>query len=278
MELALRGRVQMNRCRPVRHRSQWRRADQLTILRIVLGVVVLGLSLAVLKQSWIGYLWPDSFALLVFLSTYALGRKVAVIDPTPTGDVLLDEALRELGRSGVGEKMWRALVGASPPKESWAILTGLLEAQGVLSASAVGHETPLVSAEESGALISDFGGLKPASRNQTVTGLRVNTQSEAWLALEERLQGVLSGQQMPDAQMVALLLLATLGDLRGGTRLPRKDAILYQLCPPETRAAAHARLSAILKGDPALALHIGECLYDTLLGIRDRALESRRRP
>lgn len=239
----------------------------------------MGLSLAVLKQSWIGYLWPDSFALLVFLSTYALGRKVVITDPTPTNGVLLDEALRELGRSGARDTM-RAWVGASspPPKDSWAILTGRLEAQGVLGASAVGHETPLVSAEESGALISDFSGLKPAFRNQTVTGLMVNTQNEAWQMLSQRLQRVLNGKQKPDARTVALLLLATLGDLRGGTRLPRKDAILYQLCPPETRAAAHARLSAILKGNPALALHIGECLYDTLLGIRDRALERRRRP
>src|ERR1051326_624206 len=76
MELALRGRVQMSRFKPIRHRSWWRRSAILTPLRIVLLVVVLGLSLAVIKQSWIIYLWPDSFALLVFLSTYALSRKV----------------------------------------------------------------------------------------------------------------------------------------------------------------------------------------------------------
>jgi hypothetical protein len=102
-------------------------------------------------------------------------------------------------------------------------------------------------------------------------------QDDAWQMLYDRLRAVLVEGQAPDAQTAALLLLATVPELHRFSRLPWEDATIYRLFAPEERQRAHERLTQLLQADPLMTTQLDPVLYDTLLFIRDKALEGIKR-
>ncbi len=193
---------------------------------------------------------PDVGTLLLIACIESLvSRKLAVVDASPTGQGELDKELEWLQHPGCLKGGWHFYTTRRQRiREEQAshfmrwLAEGMAEVQGVTLAW----------------VYQDVGRA---------------AQEEVWPPLQERFRSVLIGGQPPDAQTVALLLLATFYDLRRFTRLPRKDAALYQLFAPEEQPLAHQRLTQLLQAAPEMMAQLDPALYDTLLFIRDQLID-----
>lgn len=249
MELALLGRVRVNRPRPPEHHNTWYYRRAIVVSLPFLGAAILHLSLFIafplFSSVWVA-MGPDIGAVLlgICLEALLLYRKLSVVDAAPTGQEELDKHLEWMLHPGClylfQTRHQRSREEQASYVNHW--MAEMTRSQGVLLAR----------------LYQDVGKAE---------------EEEVWPALQERLRSVLIGGQPPDPQTAALLLLATFYDLRRSKRLPRKNAVIYRLFAPEEQPLAHQRLTQLLQAAPEMTAQLDPDLYDTLLFIRDQVIE-----
>jgi hypothetical protein len=254
MELALLRGIRVHRPRPPERQNAWYAHRILRLLPLYLLLLVLFVSLQVAfprVEFWIF----ASYALSVFLLTAGMdvlfARKLVVVAGELTEDAPLDAMLE-----GMQEPAWLG----------WRWL--LFRRRRPASVQEYERNAP-----------HRYAYLMSLSRRLSVpeqasdTRVQGDGQDDAWEALKGRLLAMLVEGQAPDAQITALLLLATVPEMHRFRRLPRADAALYRLLAPEERQRAHARLTQLLKAAPVMTQQLDPALYDTLLFLRDQAFE-----
>jgi hypothetical protein len=283
MELALHGRLHMDRTTPLENHAYWYEQRQKRGSWKVLWFFVppLALSLACLiafqhAQQQLALLFLlGSVAYILLRLLLAVVRallsrgesvqgKLGVVDPTPMGNHVLDAIL------------WQMLsAGQSRQAYQWLYSPGALRADGLYAF------TERRLAEHGWITLTGkqpvLGGLFKAET------LVINRQSEQWQVLSNQLRSALVLGDSSSPEMVALLLLLTVfthtfhtpRQLRFPGQPHRKIVSgLYQvLSSPEEITIARQRLQALMRGDQGIAAAIGVPLYDMLLSIRD-AIES----
>lgn len=255
MELALIGRVRVNRPRPPERHNAWYYRRAVLLLPPFLGASILLFYLRTTFTSfsfWM-YVAPEiGIALLIAGIESLFSRKLSVVDATPTGQEQLDKELEWMLHPGClkGGRYFFTTRQQWSREEQTSQFTRWL-AEGI---ETQGVAPDLMLAQ----MYKDVGKAK---------------QEEVWPPLQERLRSVLIDGQTPDPQTVALLLLATLHDLHRYSRLPWKDAVVYQLFAPEEQPLAHQRLTQLLKPAPEITAQLDLALYDTLLFIRDQTID-----
>ncbi len=248
MELALLGRVRVNRPRPPERHNAWyyRRAIFVFLPFLGAGIVQFSLETAFSLYSslWVSIGPVIGAALLVVCLEVLFYRKLSVVDAAPTGQEELDKHLEWMLHPGCLYLFQTRHQRSRDEQANYANywMAEMTRSQGVLLAR----------------IYEDVGKAE---------------EEEVWPSLQERLRSVLIGGQPPDPQTAALLLLATFYDLRRFSCLPRKDAIIYRLFAPEEQPLAHQRLTALLKAAPEMTVQLDPDLYDTLLFIRDQTID-----
>ena len=287
MELALQGRVGMDKPTSLEDHAywyEWRRKHSWKPLWLFVPLVALFLACwlayqhAYLRLAFILLLVcmayvPLTLLLLVVLSLFSreqrIQRKLGVVDPTPTGNAVLDVILRQMMATGKSRRVYNWLYGSRALSAAglYAITEGRLAEHGWI--------TPT--------------GEQPFLGLFKVDTLVLNRHTEQWQVLSQQLRSALLLGDAPSPDMVALLLCLTLLDETFLThhhlRLPgqpmRKvvSSLEQILSSPEEVMIARQRLQALMQGDQVIAAAIGERLYDTLLSIRngvERSVEARR--
>ena len=290
MELALHGRLHMDRPTPLENHAYYYKQKQKQRSGKGLWFIVppLALFLACViasqrGQQQLALLFGLGFMayiiltlLLLFIVGGLLSRgktaqgNLEVVDPTPTGNDVLDAVLRQMLSTGESRQSYRWLYGRGALRADglYRITEGRLEEHGWITLTGKQRVLGLVEVET----------------------LVINRQTEQWQALSEQLRSALLLGDALSPQMVALLLCLT---LLGETfvtphhiRLPGQPAgrkmvsSLYQfLSSTEELRIARQRLQALMQGDQVTAAAIGYPLYDTLLSIRnavERSVEAKR--
>lgn len=254
MELALLGRVRVNRPRPPEHHNAryHHRAILLWLLLLPLTGLFIYLQTAL---NFYGF-WVFSFYILgcylpIAVLDWLLSRKLLVVDTQWTDDAQLDAELE-----GMQE----------PEPLIWIWLLPFFRGRRQQIAQEFQNQAP----RRRSYLMSLY-----RRRNLTEQAPGdSDEQDDAWQALKDHLHAVLVEGQAPDAQTTALLLLATIPELHRFSRLLREDATIYRLFAPEERQVAHERLTQLLKADPIMTMQLDPVLYDTLLFIRDKVLDT----
>jgi len=288
MELALHGRLHMDRTTPLENHAYWyERRQPLSWKGLWFFVPPLALFLACLiafqhAQQRLAVLFLLGFIayiLLMLLLAVVRGLlsrgksaqgKLEVVYPTPTGNHVLDAIL------------WQMLsIGQSLQAYQWLYGSGALRADGLYAF------TERRLAEHGWITLT---GKQPALGGLfKVETLVINRQSEQWQVLSNQLRSALLLGDSLSPEMVALLLLLTVfthtfhtpHQLRFPGQ-PRRKIVsgLYQiLSSPEEITIARQRLQALMRGDQGIAAAIGVPLYDILLSIRngiELSVESKR--
>jgi Golgi phosphoprotein 3 (GPP34) len=266
MDLALRGRVRMERPQSPEQRFQSQRLNMIWLLLAVVALLgPLAALLLNLLSAPVGVaLSIAGTVLLIVVGRLANNRragKMAIADASPTGDELLDAALQGMARIGqralIKTYIWRyfrirTLAG------DLAKLRARLEAEGLVSNAGRG---PIL-----------FG---------MVEVKIVNRDHPAFRSLGERVRTVILGG-VPDPQAVALACLfagaprgivlgqGIVGVPRGvvlGRRGCRALNGLFQFFHDDEFTTVTSRLAQIRRGDPAITALIGNDLYDTFVAI-----------
>ncbi len=289
MELALHGRLHMDRPTPLENHAYAYRQRQLQRSGKLLWFVVPPLLLFIAgiitfenAQQQLASLFFLGFGayiivlllLLLVIGSFSKNKRVqanlAVVNPTPTGNGVLDAVLRQMLSTGESRQVYRWLYGR-----------GSLKADGlykITEGRLVGHGWITLTGKQR--VLGLF----------EVETLVINRQTEQWQALSEQLRSALLVEDTLSPHMVALLLCLTLLTETFVTprhlRFPGQPAkrkmvsSLYQfLSSPEELTIARQRLQALMQGDQAIAAAIGFPLYDTLLSIRngvERSVEAKR--
>ena len=212
--------------------------------------------------------------LLLVIGSFSKDKRVqanlAVVNPTPTGNGVLDAILRQMLSTGESRQVYRWLYGRGALKADglYKITEGRLVEQGWITLTGKQRVLGLIEVET----------------------LVINRQTEQWQALSEQLRSALLLEDTLSPHMVALLLCLTLltetfvtpRNLRFPGQPAKRKMVssLYQfLSSPEELTIARQRLQALMQGDQAIAAAIGFPLYDTLLSIRngvERSVEAKR--
>lgn len=244
MELALLGRIRVNRPRPPQRQNAWyyhRRLRLMLLYLLLAGLFIYLQETLAISGFWVVAAFLLAFFLLMVGMDALFERKLVVVAPAWTEDAQLDAVLEGLREPALG----------------WPGSTQEFEQTAPRRYAYVMHLSRLTQVPE-----------QPLEASVQREG-----QDDAWEALKGRLQAVLVAEQAPDAQTAALLLLATIPEVHRFSRLPREDATLYRLFSPEERQRAHARLTQLLKAAPVMTRQLDPVLYDTLLFLRDQAFE-----
>lgn len=251
MELVLLGRIRVNRPRPPHRHTAWYYRRAVFLFPPILGASILHTYLWTtfpFISFWVLVASDVGMALLIAGVESFLSRKLSVADAASTGQAELDQELEWLQHPGCLKGGWHFYAQRhqqSREEQASHFLRWLaegIETRGILLAQ----------------VYQDVGKAE---------------QEEVWPLLKECFRVVLIGGQPPDAQTAALLVLATFYDLRRFTRLPRKDAVLYQLFAPEEQPLAHRRLTQFLQAAPEMTAQLDPALYETLLFIRDQLID-----
>lgn len=277
MDLALRGRVRMERPLPPERRG--RRLGR-NIWGLV-AILVLSLTLFIPVAAWRDLLPLGMAALLpfgvwallpfaVFLAffavliafgivAYARAPRMVIADTSPTGEDMLDATLRGLLVYGPRGRIYRYIrryFDFLTMPQILKVLRERLEWHRILLPAASGRRTTF------------FGLVQLRSVDRTHPAFR---------SIGERLRRLLLGGEIPDTDIVALAVL--LG------REPRVIMIgrpgerpldgIHQFFWPQERPVVRRRLRAIAAGDPVVTASLGGELYDTLLAIRVGVQEAR---
>ncbi len=289
MELALHGRLHMDRPTPLenhayayRQRQQQRSGKLLWLVVPPLVLFIAGIiafqnaqqQLALLLFLGFGAYIIVLLLLLLVIGSFSKDKRVqanlAVVNPTPTGNGVLDAILRQMLSTGESRQVYRWLYGRGALKADglYKITQGRLVEQGWITLTGKQRVLGLIEVET----------------------LVINRQTEQWQALSEQLRSALLLEDTLSPHMVALLLCLTLltetfvtpRNLRFPGQPAKRKMVssLYQfLSSPEELTIARQRLQALMQGDQAIAAAIGFPLYDTLLSIRngvERSVEAKR--
>jgi len=276
MDLALRGRVRMERPLPPERRGRrtgvaWR-----------LGVfLVLASTLFVPVAAWrhllpfeVGVdLPPAAWTLLPFavfllffvvvmvfgIASNALAPRMVIADASPMSEDMLDATLRGLllfGPRGQVYRYIRRYFDITTLPKILDVLRARLEWRGLLLPAASGRQATLF-------------GLVPLRT--------VDRAHPAFRSIGDRIRRQLLGGEVPDAGVVALAVL--FGREPRVIMLGRPgERSLYglpQFFTREELPTARHRLRAIAAGDPTITAHLGGELYDTLIAIRIGVQEAR---
>lgn len=288
LELALYGRIHMDGTAPFENhvfyydqKQKQQSPKRLWFVVPPLALFLAGIIAFQLSQQWLAgvlFLSFGAYILLTILFLMVLGvflrgktaqGKLEVVDPTPTGNSVLDEILRQMRSAGTSRQVYRWLYGR-----------GSLKADGLYEIT----ERRLV--EQGWITLTGVRWVPPLGEVETLV---INRHTEQWQTLSNQVRSALLLGDALSPEMLALLLSLT---LLGETfytprhiRLPRQSANqkfvsgLYQfLTSPEEITIARQRLQALMRGDQAIAGAFGFPLYDTLLSIRngvERSVESR---
>jgi hypothetical protein len=250
MELALLGRVRVNRPRPPEHHNAWYYRRLVLLFPLFLGASILQTYLlAKFSSFWLAVGPAMGVLLLIGCLEVLFSRKLSVADATPTGQERLDKELE------------------------WMLHPGCLKGSRYFFTMRQQWSREELAIQRLYWLVGAIGGGTGVLLAQVYSNVGIAKYDEVWPSLQERLRSVLIGGQTPDPQTAALLLLATFYDLRRFSRLPRKDAIIYRLFAPEEQPLAHQRLTRLLKAAPEMTAQLDPDLYDTLLFIRDQTID-----
>jgi hypothetical protein len=285
MELALHGRLHMDRPTPLENYAYAYRQRQLQRSGKLLWFVVPPLVLFIAgiitffqnahqQLASLFFLGFGAYIIVLLLLLLVIGffskdkrvqANLAVMNPTPTGNGVLDAVLWQMLSTGESRQVYRWLYGRGALKADglYKITEGRLVEHGWITLTGKQRVLGLVEVET----------------------LVINRQTEQWQALSEQLRSALLLEDTPSPYMVALLLCLTLLTETFVTprhlRFPGQPAkrkmvsSLYQfLSSPEELTIARQRLQALMQGDQAIAAAIGFPLYDTLLSIRNGVEES----
>lgn len=278
MELALQGRVGMDKTTPLENhvsyyeqRQQQRSWKRLWFVAPPLALLLAGFIAFQHAQQGLGVLLLLGFGAYILLTLLLLvvrglllqGKttqgKLGVVDPTPTGNAVLDEILGQMLAAGKSRQVYQWLYGP-----------------GVLRADGLYELTERRLAEHGWITLT---GTQRVLGLVEVETLVLNRQTDQWQTFSNQLRSALLLGDTPSPDMLALLLCLTLlnetfltpHQLRFPGQPKRKivSSLSQILSSPEEMMIARQRLQALMQGDQAIAAAMGVPLYDTLLSIRN---------
>ena len=258
MDLALRGRVAMERPLPPQERANSRGCTGVLISVVAFLLAMFGPLLVTYKWPILPVV-PYAFLPVILcplviavanIHQYVAAGKLHLRGATPTGDDLLEAAMRGMAQVGGRTRIKtfirrhftiRRLLG------DLATLRERLEQMGCVDASGQG--------------VSTWG---------FVESSRLDRGHPAFQAIGTRVRPLLLEGHVSDGGAVALALLFSGFGAVGSRRIHGKRALqgLYQFFADEELPTVRQRLRRIVDGDPLIAAQVGSNLYDTLIAIR----------
>jgi hypothetical protein len=258
MDLALRGRVAMERPLPPQERAKGEGCAIALVFLVVFLLAMFGPILVTATWTILPVV-PYAFLPIVLcplviavanVSQHVTASKLRLVDVVPTGDDLLDATLRGMARIGARARIktyiqrhftvWRLLGNLSRLRER-------LEQLGCVDAS-----------EQS---VSTWGFVETS---------RVDRGHLAFQAIGTRMRPLLLEGRASDGGAVALALLFSGFGTVGTRRVHGRRVLqgLYQFFADDELPTVRQRLGQIVDGDPQIAAQVGSALYDTLIAIR----------
>ena len=265
MDLALRGRVAMDRPLPPHERANGRGCAGVLISVVAFLLAMFGPILVTVKWPILPVV-PYAFLPIILcplviavanVSQYLAADKLRLIDATSTGDDLLDATLRGMAHIGARARIKTYIRRHFTIPRLLGDLSSLRE-----------RLEKLGCVDVSGQSVSRWG---------FVEASRVDRGHPAFQAIGSRVRPLLLEGLVPDAGAVALALLfsgpGTVGTRRiHGVQAPQG---LYQFFTDDELPTVRRRLRAIVDGDPQIMAQVGSDLYDTLIAIRQELEEVR---
>ncbi len=258
MDLALRGRVAMERPLPPQERANGRGCTGVLISVVAFLLAMFGpilvtvkwLILPVVPYAFLPIILCPLVIAVANVSQYLAADKLRLVDATPTGDDLLDATLRGMTRLGARARIKTYIRRHFTVRRLLGDLSTLrerLEQMGCVDASGQG--------------VSTWG---------FVESSRLDRGCPAFQAIGTRVRPLLLEGQVSDGGAVALALLFSGFGTVGSRRIHGKHALqgLYQFFADEELPTIRQRLRGIVDGDPLIAAQVGSNLYDTLIAIR----------
>jgi len=265
MDLALRGRVAMERSLPAHERANGEGCagaliSVVAFLLAMFGPILVTFTwpiLPVVPYAFLPVILCPLVIAMANVSQYLATDKLRLVDATPTGDDLLDATLRGMARIGARARIKTYIRRHFTVPRLLGDLSRLRE-----------RLERLGCVDVSGQSVSTWGFVETS---------RVDRGHPAFQAIGTHIRPLLLEGLVPDGGAVALALLFSGPGTVGWRRIHGVRALqgLYQFFADEELPTVRQRLTEIVDGDPLIAAQVGSDLYDTLLAIRQGLEEVR---